>query len=165
MISLPDNFENCVCTGNHTPHVACQSKYVLLEKGQALKLEPKNKNESVKLIIIDGCVINDSKTSKCDGLFLHKDKNGVISSFLFELKNTEKWPKPISQLEAVKESDKYNELMSNLSISRRNQKFIVVGSYIPTAIEKRKMEELYGFRVIAIRRENFEPYPNVRDYF
>ncbi|QEZ89059.1 hypothetical protein ACIB15232_0941 [Aliarcobacter cibarius] len=164
MINLDPNLENCVCKSNHNPHISCQNEYTLLEKGQALQLKPANHREVVKLIPIDGCVINNSTTSKCDGLFLYQNSKNVIYSFLFELKNTEKWPKPVDQIDKVRNLDFYKDLIQSLNILRKNEKFVVVGSYIPTKIEKQKIESIYGIRIISIIRQINAPYPDLKNY-
>jgi len=164
MINLPQEFSNCVCLSNHNPHESCQDKYTLLEKGQVAQLKPKNHKETVKLIVIDGCLIKNNSSSKCDGLFIYENEKGQIISFLVELKNKEKWPKPVEQLQAVKETTKYKELISTLSIKERDELFVVVGSYIPTAIEKRRIEKELGFRVRHIPRTRNTPYPDLKEY-
>ena len=164
MINLAEEFENCVCIGNHNPHESCQDQYTLLEKGQVSRLKPKSHRETVKLIVIDGCLIDNSHTSKCDGLFIYKNEKGQIISFLVELKNSEKWPKPVEQLNAVKNTEKYKNLISDLAIKKQNEIFVVVGSYIPSAIEKRKIEKEIGFRVRHIPRTRNTPYPDLKDY-
>lgn len=164
MINIDARLENCVCKGNHVPHISCQDEYTLLEKGQALQLKPKNHKEVVKLIPIDGCVINNSTESKCDGLFLYKNDKNEKFSFLFELKNTEKWPKPVDQIDKVRKHDFYINLISSLSIHKRNEKFVVVGTYIPTAIEKQNIEKAYNIRIISIIRQTHAPYPDLKNF-
>ncbi|MCT7614706.1 hypothetical protein [Aliarcobacter butzleri] len=164
MININQLLEDCVCKGNHNPHLSCQNEYTLLESGQALQLKPKSHRETVKLIPIDGCVVNNSTTSKCDGLFLYKNEKGELFSFLFELKNTERWPKPVDQIDKVRNLNFYKNLIDSLSINKRNEKFVVVGSYIPTAIEKQKIEKLYNIRIISIVRGTGAPYPDLKNY-
>lgn len=164
MINLPQEFEECVCISNHNPHESCQDQYTLMEQGQVAQLKPKNCRENVKVIVIDDCVVTGSRTSKCDGLFIYEKENGQILSFLVELKNSEKWPKPVEQLQAVKKTVKYKELISSLAIGKGNELFVVVGSYIPTAIEKRNIEKEVGFRVRHIPRTRNKPYQDLKDY-
>lgn len=164
MLELLDEYERCICVGNHKPHESCQDSYTLMEKGQVAQLKPKSHREAVKLIVVDGCLIDSKNSSKCDGLFIYEKENGAIISFLIELKNSEKWPKPVEQLEAVKNTQKYKELMQILSVKSRDEFFVVVGSYIPTAIEKRKVEDEVGFRVKHIPRTRNTPYPDLKNY-
>ncbi|PHR57824.1 MAG: hypothetical protein COA44_04945 [Arcobacter sp.] len=164
MINLPAPFTSCTCSRNHVPHESCQDKYTLLEKGQVAQLKPKNHREIVKLIVIDGCVIKAKNSSKCDGLFIYENDKGQVFSFLVELKNSEKWPKPVHQLEAVRNTSIYKSLISSLSIKKRHEIFVVVGSYIPTALEKRAIENSVGFRVKHIPRTRNTPYPDLKEY-
>lgn len=164
MNNLGSLLESCVCKGNHNPHENCQNEYTLLEKGQALQLKPKSHREIVKLIPIDGCVINNNTESKCDGLFLYKTEKNKIFSFLFELKNSEKWPKPVEQIEKTRNKEFYKNLINDLDIQKRNEKFVVVGSYIPTSVEKQNIENQYNIRIISIIRTQNTPYPDLKDY-
>lgn len=164
MLKLPNEYESCVCVGNHNPHESCQDSYTLMEKGQVAQLKPKSHKETVKLIVVDGCLIDTKKSSKCDGWFLYEKENGVISSFLVELKNNEKFLKPVEQLEAVKNTEKYKELIEKLSIGKRNEYFFVVSNNMVKTTQKRKIERDVGFRVRHITRTTNTPYSDLKDY-
>ena len=120
MINLPQEFEDCVCIGNHNPHESCRDQYTLLEQGQVARIKPKSHHETVKVIVIDGCV-EKGNFSKCDSLFIYENEKGQVFSFLVELKNSERWPKPVEQLEAVKGTRRYRDLIDSLAISKRNE--------------------------------------------
>lgn len=94
MVDLgPD--EHCVCRQYNNELKSCVNAYTVRESGKAVRLKP-GLGESVKAIILDGCVITDNHT-KCDALFLYTRGNRKYS-FLVELKGAADLPKAFEQL-------------------------------------------------------------------
>ncbi|MBL0686825.1 MAG: hypothetical protein JJV95_02505 [Sulfurospirillum sp.] len=162
MIELPHEIEKCTCTKNKTSHKSCQNDHTLIERGQAVTFKVR-KNEKLKTIVIDDCVMKNKSSKRCDGMFIFKNKKSTLYSFLVELKNSSEIEKAVLQLSETTKSIQYTGLMEKLKICERNQKFVIVSS----PINKFKLEKIRkecNIGIIIVMRKATEPYHNLRKY-
>ena len=154
---MSKNLKDCTCIENKNPKDECQDKYTICERGQCIKLKPKNTKEIVQTIIVDGCLA-DNKKSKCDCLFLYTNTKKEIYSYLVELKHND-WPKPAFQIDSFRKSEIYKSITSKV----HKQFYIIVGSFRITKPSKEQIEDELGIRLKIINRQNNEKIPDLRE--
>jgi hypothetical protein len=158
----------CICPKikiSNTPK-ECKDQYTISEQGKSITLKPKNNQENVTVIVIDDCIITDSKI-KCDALFLYKKSNKKYS-FLVELKGANHIEKAFKQLSCTRNKRKeYRDILKKFrEIDNKNieERFAIVSN---GTMEKTRLEELedsYNIRIKnIIHSEATTPIPDLRE--
>ncbi len=73
-MNLPPNVARCVCLDHDNPHRLCFGNNGFKEKRQQVKLNVQ-RSETVKALVLDGCLLSDRTRKSCDGLFLFCKNN------------------------------------------------------------------------------------------
>ncbi len=144
--------DNCICRKYENTQPECINNYTIMEKGKSVKLEPKNNNELVTVIIIDKCLITDNKT-KCDALFLYKT-NTKKYTFLVELKGAGDINKAYSQLSHTRnEREEYADIIDkfrDIDGKQVIQRYAIVSNRIQPKPELERLEKEYKIRIKKI---------------
>lgn len=155
----------CICKKKYqNTQEECENEFTIREQGKSVKLEPKNSQEKVMAIIIDKCLITDNNT-KCDALFLYQNSRNIKYSFLVELKGAGDIPKAFEQLSYTKNNrDEYKNIINELGIDKRNQRFAIVSNGMLSKPELENLENEYKIRVKRILHcEATSPIPDLKE--
>jgi hypothetical protein len=121
------------------------------ESGKAVRLKPSS-GESVKAVILDGCVMRDNDT-KCDALFLY-DRGNRKYSFLVELKGAGDLQKAFEQLGyTLHHRLEYRRIVDIFDASpggKTNEKCVIVSNGQIAKPAQERLENEYGVRVRKI---------------
>ncbi len=156
-------FENCVCVRLGQPSDSCADRLVLQEKGKKVTIHPRPR-ESAKLLILDGCVLNDN-LPKCDGIFFYA-KGNKFYMILVELKGGD-IDHAFEQVRYTRESraeyGSMRELVSRSGDRSPIERAFVVSNHRIDKVTHQKLENTHRVRVQAVlHSEATTPMPDLR---
>lgn len=166
MIDLVDK-NKCICLDYNSIPKECVNRYTISEKGKSVKLQTKNSDEDVCVIILDQCMITDNNT-KCDAIFLYKKGNSKKISFLVELKGAGDIEKAFEQLSYTKlnrlEYKNIIEKFVEINNTKLEEKFVVVSNGMISKSDHEKLEKAYNIRIKTILySEAISPIPDLKE--
>lgn len=157
-MNLPPNVARCVCSKIHDSPRICWEDDGFQEKDNQVKLRARS-GETVKAVVVDGCLLTDEQTKKCDGLFIlidkkEKNKRKKIYIVLVELKGTN-IDVAFDQLASVKRCTEYQEIIEHFAKEINGSKpvrpierfFIVTSAKMPPRLRQEKFERSYEIKV------------------
>lgn len=158
-MNLPPNVARCVCSKTRDSQKICWEDDGFQEKDNQVKLRARS-GETVKAVVVDGCLLTDGQTKKCDGLFIliskkEKNRRQKIYIVLVELKGTH-IDDAFQQLTSVKHCPEYQNIVEHFKKTINNSKnsvklikrsFIVTSAKMPPRLSQEKFERSYGIRV------------------
>lgn len=160
MINLKDN-QKCICKKYKSFHGGCKNQYTFTDSGKSIELNPKDGDTTI-LIAVDGCLIN-SKTRKCDCLFIYKTKNNRNYTFLVELKGKNHIKDAFEQLCMTKINFEYQNILAQLN--NPINKYIIVSDIPSNKIDIQKLEKAFQIRVGEIVHSTPQtPIPDLKKY-
>ncbi len=149
MIDL-GSFETCVCQRAGHPSDSCADRLVLQEKGKKVTLRSRP-GEAAKLLILDGCLLNDN-LPKCDGIFFYEKGNRAYM-ILVELKGGD-IEHAFEQIKYTREHrTEYTSLKNQFSQNRTGNIFesaFVISNHRIDRVTHQKLEKAHGLRVKAV---------------
>ena len=164
MIDL-GKYETCVCQRRAFPNNLCDSNLSFEEKGKKVKITLRT-DEEAKALAIDQCVCTDNRM-KCDGIFLFRKNNRHwIIEVELKGKDIEHAFEQLSYMQKCRPEYKEIEaLFMNGQKGKLTHEAFIVSNYIPTKIEKVKLEDFYRIRVKALlHSEATTPVLDIRKY-
>ena len=167
-MNLPANIAHCICLDHDRPHRLCLGNHGFKEKRQQIKLSPQ-RGETVKAIVLDGCLLSDPAKKSCDGLFLFCKSNKTYI-LLIELKGTH-IEDAFEQLACVKyEHQEYVDLCKHVRENIKGQiveKCFVITSGTMEKTIKAKLEKDWRVKVAIITQQKTKretATPDLRKY-
>ena len=167
-MNLPPKVDRCVCLGHDDPHRLCFGENGFKEKRQRVKLSAQRR-ETVKAVVLDGCLLSDSPQKSCDGLFLFCKSNKTYI-LLIELKGTH-IEDAFEQLACVKhEHREYADLREHIKENTKGQIiekcFVVTNGTIEKTV-KAKLERIWRVKVGIVTQQKTKrdaATPDLRKY-
>ena len=157
-MNLPPDVARCVCSKIHDSPRICWEDDGFQEKDKQVKLRARS-GETVKAVVVDGCLLTDGQTKKCDGLFIlidkkEKNRRQKIYIVLVELKGTH-IDDAFDQFESVKQCPEYREIIEHFAKEINSSKpvtlierfFIVTSTKMPPRDWQDKLERSCGIKV------------------
>lgn len=157
-MNLPPNVARCVCSKIRNSPRICWEDDGFQEKDKQVKLRARS-GETVKAVVVDGYLLTDEQTKKCDGLFVligkkEKNRRQKIYIVLVELKGTH-IDDAFDQFASVKHCPEYQKIVEHFAKEINSSKpvrpiersFIVTSAKMPPRLWQEKLERSYGIRV------------------
>ncbi len=167
-MNLPPNVARCVCLDHDNPHRLCLGNHGFKEKRQQVKLNVQ-RSETVKALVLDGCLLSDRTKKSCDGLFLFC-KNNKTYILLIELKGTH-IEDAFEQLASVKnEHQEYVDLCRYIRGNMKGQIiekcFVITNGTMGRKVQAH-LEKSWGIKVGIITQQKTKrdaATPDLRKY-